>query len=242
MGVDILLSFEQLMENANQYLWLLMQSWYVVIPICVFLIFAARLVEKISVSLFGFLLGGFVVYPMLCDRFEKFREWVTGSELTQYVAFFVLGIACAIALYVLFKVFVFLVGFFVAGGVVYYLLDFLIKRFDILPKTNDFIQQNWFVILLGICAIFGIFAGLFAMRKSSSVIAMLSLLAASVILSIETIGWIYFLLSKDQERTIALFSSTTGLAVLLVLSLIIFALGIYFNFSRKRKHQKAEVS
>lgn len=235
-----MLSFEQLVENANQYLWLLMQSWYIVVPICVFLIFAARFVEKISVSLFGFLLGGFVVYPMLCDRFEKFREWVTGSELTQYVAFFVLGIICAIALYILFKVFVFLVGFFVGGGVVYYLLDFLIKRFDILSRTNQFVQQNWFVILLGICAAFGIVAGFFAVRKSSSVIAILSLLAASVILSIEVIGWIYFFLSKDQEKTTALFSSTVGLVVLLVLSLIVFTLGIYFNFSRKRRQQKVQ--
>lgn len=228
------------MENANQYLWLLMQSWYVVIPICVFLIFAARFVEKISVSLFGFLLGGFVVYPMLYDRFEKFREWVTGSELTQYVAFFVLGIICAIALYVLFKVFVFLVGFFVGGGVVYYLLDFLIKRFDVLSKTNQFIQQNWFVIMLGICAAFGIITGLLAVRKSSSVIAILSLLAASVILSIEAIGWIYFFLSKDQEKTTALFSSTVGLVALLVLSLVVFALGIYFNFSKRKRQQKAQ--
>ncbi|WP_041083396.1 hypothetical protein [Thermotoga profunda] len=235
-----MLSFEQLVENANQYLWLLMQSWYVVIPICVFLIFAARFVEKISVSLFGFLLGGFVVYPMLYDRFEKFREWVTGSELTQYVAFFVLGIICAIALYVLFKVFVFLVGFFVGGGVVYYLLDFLIKRFDVLSKTNQFIQQNWFVIMLGICAVFGIITGLLAVRKSSSVIAILSLLAASVILSIEAIGWIYFFLSKDQEKTTALFSSTVGLVALLVLSLVVFALGIYFNFSKRKRQQKAQ--
>lgn len=235
-----MLSFEQLVENANQYLWLLMQSWYVVIPICVFLIFAARFVEKISVSLFGFLLGGFVVYPMLYDRFEKFREWVTGSELTQYVAFFVLGIICAIALYVLFKVFVFLVGFFVGGGVVYYLLDFLIKRFDVLSKTNQFIQQNWFVIMLGICAAFGIITGLLAVRKSSSVIAILSLLAASVILSIEAIGWIYFFLSKDQEKTTALFSSTVGLVALLVLSLVVFALGIYFNFSKRKRQQKAQ--
>ncbi|MFN3284590.1 MAG: hypothetical protein ACK40Q_10205, partial [Pseudothermotoga sp.] len=81
---------------------------------------------------------------------------------------------------------------------------------------------------------------LFAMRKSSSVIAILSLLTASVILSIETIGWIYFLTSDDREKTLALFSSTAGLVVLLVLSLIIFAMGIYLNFSRKRKNQKTE--
>jgi len=143
-------------------------------------------------------------------------------------------------LYVLFKVFVFLVGFFAAAGVIYYLLDFVIKRFEILPKMNEFVQQNWFVILLGICAAFGVFAGLFAMRKSSSVIATLSLLAASVILSIEVIGWVYFVSSKDQEKTTALFSSTAGLVVLLTLSLVIFAFGIYFNFSRKRKRQKDE--
>ncbi len=230
-------SFEQLIENANQYLWLLLASWYVIIPICVFLIFAAKYVEKISVSLFGFLLGGFVVYPMLCDRFEKFREWVTGSEMTQYLAFFVIGILCAIALYVLFKVFVFLVGFFAAAGVVYYLVDFLIKRFDILPKTNEFIQNNWFVILLGICALAGIISGFFAVKKSSSVIAVLSLLAASVILSIEMIGWIYFLFSKDQQKTSELFSTTAGLVVLFMLSLVIFICGIYLNFSRKKRQK-----
>lgn len=235
-----MLTFEQLMQNADQYLWIMLQSWYVVIPICAFLIFAAKFVEKVSVTLFGFLLGGFVVYPVLYDKFEKFREWVAGSELSQYVAFFVLAIVSAIALYVLFKVFVFLVGFFAGAGVVYYLLDFLIKRFDVLSKTNEFVQNNWFVILLGICAAFGIFAGLFAMRKSSSVIAILSLLAASVILSIETIGWIYFLVSNDQEKTLALFSSTAGLVVLLVLSMVIFVMGIYLNFSRKRKTQKTE--
>lgn len=235
-----MLSFEQLMENANQHLWLLLESWYVMIPICIFLIFAARFVEKVSVSLFGFLLGGFVVYPIIYDRFEQFRQWVNESQVTQYVAFFVIGVLCAIALYVLFKVFVFLVGFFAAAGVIYYLLDFVIKRFEILPKMNEFVQQNWFVILLGICAVFGVFAGLFAMRKSSSVIATLSLLAASVILSIELIGWVYFVSSKDKEKTTALFSSTAGLVVLLTLSLVIFAFGIYFNFSRKRRRQKDE--
>jgi len=78
------------------------------------------------------------------------------------------------------------------------------------------------------------------MRKSSSVIATLSLLAASVILSIELIGWVYFVSSKDKEKTTAIFSSTAGLVVLLTLSLVIFAFGIYFNFSRKRKRQKDE--
>lgn len=236
-----MLTFEELMQNADQYLWLMMQTWYVVIPICAFLIFAAKYVEKVSVSLFGFLLGGFVIYPMLFDRFEKFRQWAMGSELTQYVAFFVIGIISAVALYVLFKVFVFLVGFFAGAGVVYYLLDFLIKRFDLLSKTNEFVQKNWFVVLLGLCAVFGIFFGFFAMKKSSSVIAVLSLVAASVILSILVVGWLYFLITNDQEKTIELFSTKAGIVVLLVLSLIIFSLGIYLNFSRKRKTQKTEV-
>ncbi|MEJ5228941.1 MAG: hypothetical protein WHT65_02975 [Pseudothermotoga sp.] len=230
-----MLSFEELVNNANQHLWLLLDSWYIVIPICVFLIFAAKVVERIAVTLFGFLLGSFVVYPIIYDRFEAFRNWVNSSQIAQYVAFFLIGIACAIAIYVLFKVFVFLVGFFAAAGVVYYLVDFLVKRFEILPKMNDFIQQNWFAILLGICAIFGVIAGLFAIRKSSSIIAILSLLAASLILAIEAIGWIYYLASKDMEKTIELFSTTYGLAVLIVICLVFFSFGIYLNFMRKKK-------
>ncbi|MGJ8455028.1 hypothetical protein ACSFC1_06965 [Pseudothermotoga sp. U03pept] len=230
-----MLPFEELINNANQHLWLLLDSWYVVIPICVFLIFAAKFVERVAVSLFGFLLGGFVVYPILYDRFEVFRNWVNDSQIAQYVAFFVIGIACAIALYVLFKVFVFLVGFFAAAGVVYYLADFLVKRFEILPKMNDFVQQNWFPILLGICAIFGVIAGLFAMRRSSSIIAILSLLAASIILAVEAIGWVYYLASKDVEKTVELFSTVYGLAVLIVICLVFFSFGIYLNFAKKRK-------
>ncbi|ABV32868.1 hypothetical protein [Pseudothermotoga lettingae] len=231
-------NFEQLFAHSSDYILLMLETWYIVIPISAFLIFAAKHVEKVSVSLFGFLLGGFVLFPVLVDRFEAFRQWISTSEVNQYIAFFVISVLCAIVLYVLFRVFIFLVGFLATMGMVYYVVDFVVKRFELLANMNQFVQENWFMILLAVSAGCGIIGGLLATNRSSSVVAVLSLLAGSAALSVEIVGWSYLFATQDKQKVSELFSKPAALAVFIVITAVLFVAGLYFNFSRGKKRQE----
>ncbi len=221
------------------HLWGVLDLWFILVPVSFFLIFAATYIERIAMSLVGFVLGSYVLFPLLLDKFEPVREWALAKETNYWVSLIIVGIFSAIVLYLLYKIFVFLVGFLASGAMTYFVLDMFFKKFDFFSRLNNFVQENWFAILLGISAVVGIIGGLFASKKSSSIIGILGMICGSFILAVQTIGWIYYLIVKDKEKTIELFSRPAGLVPLVVLTTIILTLSVGISRKTRKKKEKA---
>ncbi len=219
-------------------LWSVLDLWYILVPIAFFLVFASRYVERVAISLFGFILGGYVLFPILIERIEVFREWALTNETNYWISLIIVGVFAAIALYLLYKIFVFLVGFLTSGAIAYFVVDTVFKNFDLLSKVGTFVQENWFAILVGFSALVGVVGGLFAVKKSSMVVAFLGMVCGSFILALQAVGWVYYLIAKDKGKTVEAFSSPATLAVLVVLTTVILILSL----ARQRKTNKSKES
>ncbi|AEH51699.1 hypothetical protein [Pseudothermotoga thermarum] len=221
-------------DLGNQLLYVL-DLWYILVPIAFFLVFAAKYVERVAISFFGFILGGYVLLPILIERFDKIKNWVSNNYL---IALIIAGLIGAIVLYLLYKIFVFLVGFFVFGAVTYFVVDMIFKNFELTSKLNSFIQENWFAILLGFSAVIGVIGGLLAIRKSSTIVAVIGAICGSFILAVEAVGWIYYLYTRDMQETINAFSETAVLVVVAILTVVILFLSLVLMKKAEKEKQK----
>ncbi|MBO8161407.1 MAG: hypothetical protein H0Z24_07195 [Thermosipho sp. (in: Bacteria)] len=220
------------MENAVTpdglliYLKPIIELWYYSLIAGLFLVFAAKFVEKISIALLGFIIGINVLFPVLLDQIPKLNEWLSDPAYYQ-ISMLVFGVIVAAVLFALYKSFVFIAGFGVIGLIGYYLADFTIKFFDIQFTFNPL----YITATAGI--IFGILGGIISSKKSSEVITVMSILVGSAALSAVILGFI--LGESIQDKITQPLYSSIFIAIFLVLVI----LGFVWNF---RKSKKSEVT
>jgi hypothetical protein len=216
------------MENAITseglliYIRPIIEYWYYSLIVGVFLIFAAKFVEKISIALLGFLLGINVLFPVLLNQFPKLNEWLSEPAYYQ-ISMLIFGVIVAAVLFALYKSFVFIAGFAVVGLIGYYLSDFVLQFFEIQFSFNPL----YLTAAVGIGL--GILGGLISSKKSSEVISVMSIIAGSGALSAVIVG---FIIKNNIEEKITqpLYSS-----IFIALFLLIVILGFVWNFRKPKK-------
>ncbi|MCD6104258.1 MAG: hypothetical protein J7J43_00530 [Thermosipho sp. (in: Bacteria)] len=216
------------MENAITpegiliYIRPIIEYWYYSLIVGVFLIIAAKFVEKISIALLGFLLGINVLFPVLLNQFPQLNEWLAEPAYYQ-ISMLVFGVIVAAVLFALYKSFVFIAGFGVVALIGYYLSDFALQFFDIQLGFNPL----YITASIGIGL--GILGGLISSKKSSEVISVMSIIAGSGALSAVIVGFI-IRDNVDEKMTEPLYSSIfIGLFLLMVI------LGFVWNFKNPKK-------
>ncbi|HBT39899.1 MAG: Uncharacterized protein XD58_0692 [Thermotoga sp. 50_1627] len=216
-----------------------LELWYIVLPICVFVVFAARYLENILMSLLGFLIGSFFVSPLLIEWMGKV-EFLRGMQQkllensTAHLIFvLILGVLCGAVLYGLYKIFVFLAGFLAAGALGYYLTRLILQ-----DKELGAIGQFDLKVLvpIGVGLLLGVICGLIAVRKSGQVLAVVSLLVASALLSFSLIGWSYTWMSGSSIGEVSkMFENRAIMFAFVAVWLILFAFSVMLNFRRRAK-------
>jgi len=217
----------------------ILELWYIVLPICVFVVFAARYLENILMSLLGFLLGSFFVSPLIIEWMGRV-ELLSGLQqkllknTTAHLIFvLVLGVLCGAVLYGLYKIFVFLAGFLAAGALGYYLTRLILQS-----KELGVIGQFDLDVLvpIGVGALLGVVCGLIAVRKSSQVLTVISLLVASGLLSFSLVGWSYVLMKKiPTEEVSKMFENRPITFAFVIVWLVLLAFSVPLNFKRRAK-------
>lgn len=220
---------------------MILELWYIVIPICGFIVFAAKYLENILLPLLGFLLGAFFASPFLIEWMGKveflkgLQEKLLQSSTAQLIFVLIVGVLCGAVLYGIYKIFVFLAGFLAAGTLGYYITHLIVQGRD-LGAVGQF-ELN-VLIPIGVGALLGIFCGLIAVRNSSKVLAAISMLAASGILAFSLVGWVYVWITKSStEQVYEVFENRLLVFSLIVLWLFMLGLSISFNFVRRRGKQ-----
>ncbi|SHH47733.1 hypothetical protein [Thermosipho atlanticus] len=213
-------------EGLLVYLRPVIEYWYYSLIIGIFLVFAAKFVEKISIALLGFLLGINVLFPVLLNQFPQLNELLTDPAYYQ-ISMLVFGVIVAAVLFALYKSFVFIAGFGVVGIIGYYLADFTIQFFDIQLNFNPL----YITALIGV--ILGLIGGIISTKKSSEVISIMSIVVGSATLSAVVVG----LITRnniEEKITEPLYSS---IFIGVFLALVI--LGSVWNFKRSKKSEVA---
>lgn len=223
---------------------MILELWYVVLPICVFLVFMARYLEKILMPLLGFLIGSFFVSPLLIDWMGKveflkdLQQKLLQSTAAHSIFVFIVGVLCGAVLYGLYKIFVFLAGFLAAGALGYFVTRLIVQDRDL--GTIGQIELR-VILPFVVGAILGIICGLIAVRKSSQVLAVVSLLVASGLLAFSLVGWAYVWITKSPvEQVSKLFENIPIVFSLLVTWLVLLAFGLILNFKGRIKRPPKE--
>ncbi|MDK2886891.1 MAG: hypothetical protein PWP54_1469 [Thermosipho sp. (in: thermotogales)] len=208
-------------EGILIYIRPVIEYWYYSLIVGVFLIFAAKFIEKLSIALLGFLLGINVLFPVLLNQFPKLNEWFVEPAYYQ-ISMLVFGVIVAAVLFALYKSFVFIAGFAVVGLIGYYLADFAIQFFKIQLSFNPL----YITAIVGIGL--GILGGLISSKKSSEVISVMSIIAGSAALSAVIVG---FIIRNNIEEKITepLYSS-----IFIGIFLLLTVLGFIWNFKKQK--------
>ncbi|KAF2957324.1 hypothetical protein AS159_09905 [Thermotoga sp. Ku-13t] len=217
-----------------------LELWYLVVPISVFVVLAAKYLENILMPMLGFMLGGFFVSPMLIEWMGKveFLKGIQQKLLENYtlnlIFVVVLGLLCGAVLYGLYKIFVFLAGFLAGGALGYFVTQLVIRERHL--GTLGQLDLN-ILIPIGVGIALGVICGLIAVKKSAQVLAVISLLVASYLLAFSAVGWLYVWIAKSPKQEVSkLFESQPIVFALFFVWLILFVFGLSLNF-RKRARQ-----
>ncbi|OOC43482.1 hypothetical protein [Thermosipho sp. 1074] len=204
------------MENLQFYLKPLFEYWYYSLISGVFLLFAAKFVEKIAIAVLGFLLGINMIFPVVVEKVPQLNE-----VLSNYyqIAMIVVGIITAAVLYALYKSITFIFGFGIVGILGYYLTDIVLKY------LNLNINFDPTYIAIGTGLVFGILGGIVTYKKSSEVIGILSVLIGAGTLAVVAMKFI-----SHGDLTTPLYSS-----VFLVIFLLLVVIGFVVNFRKKKE-------
>ncbi|MCS7175351.1 hypothetical protein [Pseudothermotoga sp.] len=216
-----------------------LELWYVVIPICIFIVFAAKYLENILMPLLGFLLGTFFAAPFFIEWmgkvefFKELQEKLLQSSTAQLIFALIVGVLCGAVLYGIYKLFVFLAGFSVAGALGYYAVRLIVQGKD-LGTVGQF-DLN-FLVPIGCGILLGTICGLIAARNSSKVLALISMIVASGLLAFSIVGWVYVWINRSPvDQVLKIFEDRLLVFSLTILWLVVLGLAISFNFRRRVK-------
>lgn len=220
---------------------MILEFWYIVIPICGFIVFAAKYLENILLPSLGFLLGAFFASPFLIEWMGKveflkgLQEKLFQSSAARMIFVLIVGVLCGAVLYGIYKIFVFLAGFLAAGALGYYITHLIIQDRD-LGTVGQFELNILIPISVGV--LLGVICGLIAVRNSRRVLAAISILAASGLLAFSLVGWVYVWITKSSTGQVyEIFEDRLLVFSLIILWLFILGLSISFNFVRRRVKQ-----
>ena len=209
------------MEGFENYLQPIFDYWYYSLIVGVFLIFAAKFVERITVALFGFLLGINMLFPVLVEQVPQINEWLSNPTYYQ-IAMIVFGIITAAVLYALYRTVTFVFGFAIVGILGYYIADFAFKYFNISFSIDPM------YIKAGVGIVLGILGGILTFKKSTEIIGVLSILVGSGTITAVIIG---FILNGDYQKISEPLYSSVSIIIFLVLVI----LGFVINFRKKKE-------
>ncbi|ABR30671.1 hypothetical protein SU69_04135 [Thermosipho melanesiensis] len=205
------------MENLEFYLKPLLNYWYYSLIAGLFLLFAAKFVEKIAIAILGFLAGINMIFPVLVEKFQQFNDFISNY---YQVAMIIVGIVSAAVLYAFYKSITFIFGFGIIGILGYYISDVIIKSLSI-SFNFDSLYIN-----LGVGIVLGIIGGILTYKKSSEVIGVLSILIGAGTLAAVTMKFI----SGEKFLSTILYSS-----IFIVIFLTLVVIGFVINFKKEKE-------
>ncbi len=182
------------LEGIQNLLEKSVDVWYISLPVGVFLVLAAKYVEKLAIFLAGFVLGAIVVFPLIEKYVYPFLK-LDPSKIdptTSVIIMIVVGILTATVCYAFYRSFVFILGALLGFALSYYLLNLLSN----LLKLSEKIQVEylgWGIIIASIAV--ALLGGFTALKKETEVVMLFSIIVGSALTSFVALSLLWIGLS-----------------------------------------------
>ena len=170
------------MEGIQKLLEKSVDVWYISLPVGVFLVLAAKYVEKLAIFLAGFVLGAIMVFPLI-ERYVYPSLKLDPSKVdptTSTIVMIVVGIITAAACYAFYRSFVFVLGALLGFAISYYLLNLLSN----LLKLGERIPMEylgWGIMIASVAV--ALLGGLTALKKETEVVMLFSIIIGAALTS-----------------------------------------------------------
>lgn len=188
-------------QNIKKLAEFFTSSWYLFLPLSVFVLIFPNLVELVTLLAMGLIVGYGYVSPLIFSFVEKFLPQFSNSLQSNALLYsIIISVIFAVIFYSLYKSIIFLGSF---------IISFLVGSFLIKSFLTPYLALEWYVyVVIGLLA--GLIGGLYAVRNSSKFVGLVSTAVCSFILASiassffdkyvfalnNTIfGWIVFVLS-----------------------------------------------
>ncbi|MFW6120982.1 MAG: hypothetical protein ACOC80_08825 [Petrotogales bacterium] len=232
------------------------ENWFIVLPVALFMYFGARFLESVTLFLVGAAIGFFYINPLV-------MSWVTEKyDLTDMwlnVLPYIIAIVVAIAFLAIYKIAVFVLVAVAAGGLVYFLLeviaDAIVKSKEAVPGdiTEFLLSDTAFYVFVGIAVVVGIIGGIIGTKRSKEFFQVFSVILGSlgIVLSLYTFVMTSViqgepLFRRLTQEEIDKLTSDLGALHLLIMAVIVVVLCIYkisriFRRKRPVTHQEQNI-
>ncbi len=213
------------------------ENWFIVLPVALFMYFGARFLESVTLFLVGAAIGFFYINPLVMrwvtERFELTDMWLN-------VLPYIIAIVVAIAFLAVYKIAVFVLVGIAAGGLVYFLLevisDAIIKSKEAVPGdiTEFLLSDTAFYVFVGIAVVVGIIGGIVGTKRSREFFQVFSVILGSIgiVLSLYTFIMTSIiqgepLFRRLTQEEVTKLASDLGALHLLIMAVIVVVLCIY---------------
>lgn len=191
------------LEGIQELLEKSVDIWYISLPVGVFLVLAAKYVEKLAIFLAGFVLGIIVIFPLTEKYIYPFLKLESSKidSTTSMIIMIVIGIITAALCYALYRSFVFILGALLGFALSYYLLNLLVNLMK-LDERIPLEYLGWGIIIASI--IIALIGGITALKRETEVVMLFSIIVGSaltsfVILSLLWIGLRIYIPKNDWK-------------------------------------------
>jgi len=182
------------LEGIQKLLEKSVDVWYISLPVGVFLVLAAKYVEKLAIFLAGFVLGAIVIFPLIEKYVYPFLKLDPSKvdPTTSMVVMIVVGIITAAVCYAFYRSFVFILGALLGFALSYYLLSLLSN----LLKLDERIPMEylgWGIIIASIAV--ALLGGFTALKKETEVVMLFSIIIGAALTSFVALSLLWIGLS-----------------------------------------------
>ena len=215
--------------DFSNYVDAITSNWQGALIIGLIAFILARYLRQLISIAIGYILGTYIVLPYLMSRFPSLRMLAKDGGSLILIEI-VVGLISAIILYAVFKIFIFLAGVLVIGAISYYILVYIGKLLGVDSFINRFsLDPNLVYLILAVAL--GAVGGFIAQKREKEISIFTAVVASSLILSVV----ISYLLLKPFDVDL---KGTLGMYTMLGVAIVLFFLGLKFNFSGSRKETK----
>ncbi len=209
----------------------IMQNWLFSLIAGAAGLILSRAATIFTLIVLGFYVGSYMLLPMAAEKFDAVKEMLKNVKNTQ-IAYWIAGIIGAVGMVILYKIALFLVGFFATGAMVYFAYSYIDEMFNI-SKYINFMDPATFKII--VAAVLGAVGGFYILFKERIVSTWIAIILGSGVLSVSLIH-VYntFVEKMTLDESLSFLMSSTGLYLIAVLFVVFLVIGYFLNRQPRR--------
>lgn len=192
-------------------------------------IFLARVATLGTLMILGFYVGSYMLLPIAVENFENLKDIFKEAKNAQ-MAYWIFGVGGALGMVIVYKIALFLVGFFATGAIAYLGYSYLDQMIAI-SKYIKFLDPDTFKLV--VAAVLGAFGGFYLYFREKVISTWLAIILGSGVVSISLIH-IFNIYGRNMsfQDSYNFLTSKEGLYLIAGVFVVLIIIGYFANRRR----------